>query len=293
MVKADKIGYLAPSTWKRYRVLWNEFEVFSTNVLLKEGILTNCEDIELFIVYLWNYKKLSVSHIRLYLAALAAHFKLEEVEDHTKNFGIGALLKSYSKVNKPIKVRNPISRSMLSDICSALKFIIKDKNDVCLYSLLFQTMFWFALCISEVTRSSHNIGYKQVTYDNNSEALKVKLLSYKFSKGNIANLEVPCKRTSGLYSLLYKYLKERGTRKDPFLIQNGRALNSKTVTQVLKDAINYLGQNPDSYGSHSLRIGRGTDLALRGTSVIKIKKFGRWSTNAYMVYIKPNSVVCD
>ena len=48
--------------------------------------------------------------------------------------------------------------------------------------------------------------------------------------------------------------------------------------------------NPDCYNSHSLRIGKATDMAKVGCSDYDIKSASRWKTNAFKAYIRPQEI---
>ena len=44
--------------------------------------------------------------------------------------------------------------------------------------------------------------------------------------------------------------------------------------------------NPLQYDTHSFRIGRATDLSKGGRSLSKIKRAGRWKSNAVYNYLR-------
>lgn len=48
---------------------------------------------------------------------------------------------------------------------------------------------------------------------------------------------------------------------------------------------------PNTYAGHSLRAGGATYFAARGWSDDRIQALGRWSTDAYRIYIRENPVV--
>jgi hypothetical protein len=54
---------------------------------------------------------------------------------------------------------------------------------------------------------------------------------------------------------------------------------------LLKMAVNSAGLNPKHYSSHSLRSGAATTAANTGVPPYLIKKLGRWSSNAFQIYI--------
>ena len=76
-------------------------------------------------------------------------------------------------------------------------------------------------------------------------------------------------------------------------LKGGKPLKRYTVSAVLKDTLKHMGKNSIRYNTHSLRIGRGTDMFERDVNREKIKQFGRWSSDAYVKYIKPAKIVCN
>ena len=47
----------------------------------------------------------------------------------------------------------------------------------------------------------------------------------------------------------------------------------------------------DDFNTHSFRMGKATDMHNRGYSDAQIAKAGRWASNAFMRYIKPNVII--
>ena len=58
------------------------------------------------------------------------------------------------------------------------------------------------------------------------------------------------------------------------------------MARHLKDLVAAVGENPEDFNTHSLRVGRATDLALAGTSDAIIRQTGRWKSNAYLAYVR-------
>jgi site-specific recombinase XerD len=80
------------------------------------------------------------------------------------------------------------------------------------------------------------------------------------------------------------------TNKAFFLRKEGSILTSKHTWSTLKSLLQSAGYNPSEYHTHSLRIGRATDLAAKGYTDIQIALAGRWSSSAYKKYIKPQII---
>ena len=58
--------------------------------------------------------------------------------------------------------------------------------------------------------------------------------------------------------------------------------------RVLLAATPYKGEK---FNTHSFRIGRATDMLLAGASDATIQKIGRWSSNAYRKYLRPDHIL--
>lgn len=63
-------------------------------------------------------------------------------------------------------------------------------------------------------------------------------------------------------------------------------LKASEVSNLLKAAARCLGQEPQNYGSHSLRSGGATAMFKGNLSRTAIKLFGRWSSDAFERYIQ-------
>ena len=47
-----------------------------------------------------------------------------------------------------------------------------------------------------------------------------------------------------------------------------------------------IGENPDDFGTHSLRIGGATALFAAGATPTVIRTMGRWSSDCYRLYVR-------
>ena len=84
------------------------------------------------------------------------------------------------------------------------------------------------------------------------------------------------------------YLKARGSHPGYLFCRTDHSPFSRNeIVKVLKEELSRLNYNPDHYNSHRLRIGKATDMAIDGYSV---KTAGRWKSNAYRLYIKPQNI---
>ena len=88
---------------------------------------------------------------------------------------------------------------------------------------------------------------------------------------------------------LMAYLTIRGNRTGPlFLFQDGRPLFRAALTNWLRKVLTAAGIQ-GSFSSHSFRIGAATVAARNGVPDHLIQALGRWSSNAYQLYIRTPS----
>ena len=90
-------------------------------------------------------------------------------------------------------------------------------------------------------------------------------------------------------SALMTSLSLRGNSAGPlFLLQDGRPLSRATLTEWLRQ-IMASARVPGNFSSHSFRIGAATVAARNGVPDHLIQAMGRWSSNAYQLYIRTPS----
>lgn len=67
-------------------------------------------------------------------------------------------------------------------------------------------------------------------------------------------------------------------------VDKNQVLQVSDVVTAVKHAAAAAGENPDRFGSHSLRSGGATALFNAGVDSLAVKKFGRWRSDAVEVY---------
>ena len=96
-------------------------------------------------------------------------------------------------------------------------------------------------------------------------------------------------------SALLSYLIIRGKQPGPlFRFQDGRFLTRQRLVEALRKALRLAGIDESKYSGHSFRSGAATTAATKGFEDNIIKTLGRWSSLAYLDYIKiPRSRLAD
>lgn len=87
-------------------------------------------------------------------------------------------------------------------------------------------------------------------------------------------------------SSVMAYLHQRGPAPGPlFIHQDGRPLTRSQLSDFLKSTLSAAGIT-GSFSGHSFRIGAATTAAQQGLPDHLIKTLGRWSSDAYQLYVR-------
>ena len=145
------------------------------------------------------------------------------------------------------------------------------------------------LRIGEMTASHNNLMRNCIQME--TEFLILQFLKFKHSAGKISTHTI--KAHPGTHhcpvSAMRNYLILRGNLPGPlFLSVNGSPILRRTFSNDLKFALKLGGLNDLRYTSHSFRIGGASYLASQGFSDLQIKQAGRWSSSAYLNYLRVN-----
>jgi site-specific recombinase XerD len=89
---------------------------------------------------------------------------------------------------------------------------------------------------------------------------------------------------------LLNYISLRPQGHGPLLLHNDQSpLTRQEFIVELKSAIQLLGLNQQLYSGHSFRIGAATSAASAGVPAHIIQTMGRWSSDAYLCYIRSSA----
>ena len=66
----------------------------------------------------------------------------------------------------------------------------------------------------------------------------------------------------------------------------GKCITKDKVHTLIKQLMSSIGENPDHFGTHSLRIGGATSLFACGADPTVIRTMGRWSSDIYRLYVR-------
>ena len=290
-------GALAASTKKLYLKHWEDFKSFMASLPNISHLPATEHSVALYVSYLHNQKELASSTIRTRLSAIAYFHKIQGLTNPTLSFVISKLLSSYSKnYTGNTLTRKPISHELLLKLLHVVKVYPLSSYEKHMFSALYVLMYEAALRVSEILYSklnSHNLQIEQLRL--NSKAVTIKFETYKHSQA--ASPKIVVAATRDIYcpvKLVKKYLSVRKPGPGPiFLGTNSKPITRTYLVKYLKFFLRVLNLNPKFYNSHSFRIGKATDLAMRGFSDSKIALVGRWKSNAFKKYLKPGFVLAN
>ena len=192
-------------------------------------------------------------------------------------------------------MRKAITPVILDQLICSLKNNEEDPYSKQLFIALFCIMFHALLRCSEVTQSknnSHNLKSDQISLSKSRRSLIISFKSYKHSKQNPPPLKIKETRQNSCPIQAWKqYVAIKNAGADSsFCLQDGKPLSRNHVVHMLKKHITITNHSECNYNTHSFRIGKATAMAKAGHSHSQIALAGRWSSNAFLKYIKPSLI---
>ena len=291
---------MAPNSWKTYktaveclkkfRIIYNNRDIWPVPI----------DEIAQFIAYL-SYKGFSASTVSTYISGLAHTHKINNVTDNTKSFIICKMIEGLRRKNpqKP-DVRTPISFDLLKRLIHSLRSVCNSQYETILFSSAFSLAYFAMLRVSELAinsrtdESGHALKCEDITFDKSKgqTELHVKICSSKTDQKHTSiTVIIQSHADSNIcpITLLQSYLQVRysgvnGSNK-LYTHFNGLALTKYQFCSLLQKCLGFY-ELPFHIRSHSFRIGRATDMAKNGVKDNIIKQCGRWSSVAYLRYIR-------
>ena len=184
--------------------------------------------------------------------------------------------------------RMPITLSLLHKINSSVNHIISSPRE----RIMYQSMYLLAFhAFGEFTkshgRSQNVIQFHQITYLQDNTIL-ISFQKYKHTKScpHVITIHARAQPFCPVHAVK-EYVKYRGSNPGPLFIHNdGRPIIRDQFCGKLRNSMKFIGLNPAFYKSHSFRIGAASHAARNGMSDSQIRHLGRWSSNAFKLYIR-------
>ena len=286
------------STKKIYHNVWKNFNKFVIKLDWQPD--TWEEKVSLYCTFL-SFNDVQSSTMKSYISGIKAKLRMDGYRWDNELFSFSSLTRACKLKNDLVKVRLPVRVNLLELTLYEIyrKF---DVNDY--FNMYYQSMFLSALSVSyyglfrigEITNSQHVMKAKDIHFSEDKQKLQIVLHSSKtHGKGDrpqkicIESIKgensifCPVKQTHRFTKLRKTY----DTDDEPFYVhRDGTPLKATEFRTILRSTISKIGLEAYLYDTHSLRIGRVTDLFKQGMSVERIKKLGRWRSNAIYKYLR-------
>lgn len=288
---------LEKSTFKAYGKALESYSNFAKKTLHIRPVLPiQINHVGLYITHLYE-SGLQYNTIQGHVSALSFYHKLYNHNDPSQSFYVSKLMCSINKKLPSVDPRKAITKPVLQRIVSALPKCAQAIYQETLFGSMFTLAYYVCLRVGELTWSNkgENIirieQLSQVMENGSVKAFLLKFERYKHSKEKtLVRINMQIGELCPVKYLL-KYLNIRGNNKGPLYVHSG----GKTVTRaqfsaMLNKCLETAGYNTTCFGTHSFRIGRCTDLARAGSTETQIKLAGRFKSNAFLRYLRPDVI---
>lgn len=296
------LNAISHNTMQSYWTAWSSFKQFHALHSLPFPSFDTVT-ISSFITHAFTLQNLSPATIKAYLSGVHFMHKLIYGSD-CQSFSdsrVSLLLKGIRK-QKPRSspdLRLPITRTVLAACLTTLYNGFMSFHTNFTLAAMFVLAFFGMLRCGEFTCPNHKfnpaihpcIADLEHVDENTMRFLVKQSKTDQFRKGHpifIFNLDSDLNP----HQYMSRYLAYRSSQSPPscplFVTDNGTPVTRHTFQCLLKSVLANSGFSPERYSAHSFRIGAATTAATKGLSEQQIKTLGRWSSDAYALYVRTN-----
>ena len=274
---------ISAGTKKNYRAVVLKLKEFCHSAKLKDKFADTT--IELFVTSLHKKHNLSFSTVQANLSAIRHHCHTLQIPITFDTPRLKLLLRGVKKSGSGSAMRctSRVSKSHLNRICSAADTLL-DRTTAVMYKAMFTLAFFGLLRPSELARSKsspqHQLKRKCVRFGSN--VILLTFFSYKHSDKAV-NVKVDRISDPFLcpWTNLYTYLCGVTKRVEDPLFD----VTTDEFSSVLSKCADHAGIRT-RLTAHSFRRGGATWLSSNGVTDARLKAYGRWTSNAYLCYVK-------
>ena len=289
---------LAPSTRRTYSSAQKKFIEFCNQLgnLTKFGSPCPAEEWTLCLFASFLAKSLKHSSIKVYLSAVRSlHIEMGFADPLANSLRLQRVVRGIKRVQGlSVTPRLPVTKDIMLVIYRSLDFQVFD-----------HIMFWAACTLayfgflrsSEFTTpnssafsSAVHVTLQDVAFDSHKDPSCVRVFikaskTDPFRKGCYIHIGQGREPLCAI-AALSKYLQCRGDVHGPLFVRRGGApLSRALLTDWLRGIVTSAGLD-GNYSSHSFRIGAATMAGKNGVPDHIIQSLGRWTSNAYQMYIR-------
>ena len=282
----------SPATNRQYKQQLDTFIDFHKTIHETYKLPASPNTVSMFAAQL-HERGLKCATIQTYMSAISNAHKLQNISDPTITYLVTKTLQGIKK-NEPVITTNrlPITKTILHKIISNIPFCTSCTYTQIMLRALFLLTYHACLRAGEAVFSNEKAHTLTMAHLKEcSTSYRINFTSYKHS-GTMSPTLVLQQQTDEQHCpvlALRCYISKRGAQAGPIFVDNlGTPLTRDKFAYYLKTCLQLGGLPHDKYTTHSLRIGRATQLAMEGASESVIKSTGRWKSNAFQKYIRPS-----
>lgn len=244
-----------------------------------------------------NEEKLKVSTIKVYLAAVRSYHIVNGYGNVMEGcYRLKQAIRALELKAEPPKQKLPVT----IDILNRLRSIVSsDYNGVMFLAAMCLGFYGCLRCAEFTVVNSFNSKIHLCRNDvafillHDSYIMRVHIKCSKTDHLNVGfNVYIPCTCPHACsYCSMQTYLAISNfvtpTKDTPlFQHKSGEVLKKRVFVQTLHSLLSQLGIDTQHYSGHSLRSGCATSAAAAGLADWEIQMMGRWSSQAYLRYIR-------
>ena len=291
-----KLKTTRSSTKDNYYRIWQSFNKF---VVKLDQIPDNWEQrVTLYVAYLIDKGRQS-SSVKSYLSAIKKILTFIGYDLSCDQVLLNSLSKACRLQNDKLKIRKPIRTKLLEQLLFELERYFKNQLFLeYLYKAIFVIAYYGLLRIGELTASDHVTKAKDVSIGTNKNKILIVLYTSKTQDIYMHPQKIKISQIGRWernrffcpFKIINRYLKLRGPyvhdHDQFFMFRDRSPVKAVHVRNILCLMIKKLGLNSKLFDCHSFRSGHASQLIKLGFTIEKIKRLGRWKSNAVYKYIK-------
>ena len=238
-----------------------------------------------------DLRGLAASTITAYLTGINYFQKSMGFKDLTSDLLVNKVMIGLQKRGVKRTPKAAVNLASLEKLITAAAMCLNNLHDIKTFQCYLSVQFFGLFRISELLGDPKlNIPALQMQHVQlKPNTALIDLISYKHSAGKGAEIQICQQFNSNIcpIMLLKKYILVRGTGPGPFFVSSsGRPLSKRLCAAQLRRCCAAAGFTPNLFTSHCLRVGAASLAAQMGKSTAEIMTLGRWSSSAYVQYIR-------
>ena len=280
------------NTWNTYGNGVSSFVKFRFNHGLRDSWPPPISDLVNYVAYM-SSQGYAPATVKVYLSGMSYWLKAMGMRDLTESFILQKMLKGMDNLYSTVDARKPITLELLIKIMDALTFVCSSVYESVLFRSAFSLAFFALLRVGEITvntTTKHVINKTDIHFSRTLQSVHVTI---PFSKTDQRGMSTTLvlnqfdQESICPVRLLLRYLSVRHTDRGPLFCHcNQKGITHYQFSSILQKALSFVGCNPNSYNTHSFRIGAATYFSMLGQTDEEIMLKGRWKSSAFKTYIR-------